>query len=130
MIHNGQIKKWREDTPGCAKRIHINNAGAALMPPTVLRALQNHIEMESELGGYEAADEAKGQILETYESIAGLIGCSANNIAIVENATVATSQALSAFNLQKGDSVITTNVDYSSNQIMLLNLAQRFGIKI
>src|SRR5437016_820522 len=33
-----QLAKWREDTPGCAYRVHLNNAGAALMPQPDLRA--------------------------------------------------------------------------------------------
>src|SRR2546422_7682143 len=31
--------RWRRETPGCRERIHLNNAGAALMPQTVLQAL-------------------------------------------------------------------------------------------
>ncbi len=32
-----RVEQWRADTPGCAARIHLNNAGAALMPRPVLR---------------------------------------------------------------------------------------------
>lgn len=124
------LKQWREDTPGCAYRIHLNNAGAAFMPAPVISAINDHLDKEVHFGGYEAADTAAREITTCYESVGQLIGASASNIAIVENATVATSQALSAFDFQPGDTIITTNVDYSSNQIMLLNLAKRLGIEI
>lgn len=129
-VSPNQIKKWRDDTPGCEHRIHLNNAGAALMPKPVIDAIKSHLDLEIKIGGYEAEDAASDKIQKAYASVAGLIGCGPNNIAMVENATVATSQALSASEFEPGDSVITTNVDYSSNQIMLLNLAKRFDVKI
>lgn len=125
-----QLNKWRDDTPGCAHRIHLNNAGAALMPKPVIKAVEDHLKLETEIGGYEAADSAVGEIEECYKSVSRLIGAEPKNIAMVENATVATSQALSIFDFKRGDALLTTNVDYASNQIMLLNLAKRFGAKI
>lgn len=124
------LKKWRNETPGCRFKNHLNNAGAALMPQSVIQSVDKHFKLEAEMGGYEAADAAAGEVSEAYASVARLIGSDANNIAMVENATVATSQALSAFNYKQGDTIITTSVDYASNQIMLLSLARRFGVEI
>ena len=50
------VEKLRADTPGCAKRVHLNNAGAALPPSPVIRAVEEHYALEAEIGGYEAAD--------------------------------------------------------------------------
>lgn len=100
------------------------------MPTPVINAIHKHLDQEAHYGGYEAAEAAAEEITTCYEALGQLIGAAASNIAIVENATVATSQALSAFDFQPGDTVITTNVDYSSNQIMLLNLTERFGVEI
>src|SRR5205823_9260647 len=49
--------------------------------------------------------------------------------AFVENATVAFSQALSAFDFRPGDRIVTTRSDYPSNQLMYLSLAQRVGVE-
>ena len=48
------IEKIRSDTPGCKNKIHLNNAGSALMPVPVISAITDHIELESRIGGYEA----------------------------------------------------------------------------
>ncbi|HYK82320.1 MAG TPA: aminotransferase class V-fold PLP-dependent enzyme [Gemmatimonadales bacterium] len=122
------LERWRSDTPGCRDRIHLNNAGAALMPRPVLDALIRHLEREAAIGGYEAADEAAPRVQETYELVARLVGATARHIALVENATVAFAQALSAFDFHAGDRIVTTRTDYPSNQLMYLSLARRAGV--
>jgi len=129
-VSTDQIEKWRKETPGCSQRIHLNNAGAALMPQPVIDTIQAHLALENQIGGYEAADAVSDQIENAYASVAGLVGGSPENIAMVGNATIAISLALSSFDYGPEDVIIITNVDYSSNQIMLLNLAQRYGVKV
>lgn len=124
-----QLDRWRRDTPGCRERIHLNNAGAALMPQPVLDALTRHLEREASIGGYEAADEAEPRLRETYELLGQLLGAAAKNIAIVENATVAFNQAVSAFDFRPGDRIVTTRTDYPSNQLVYLSLARRAGVE-
>ena len=110
--------------------MHLNNAGAGLMPQPVLDVVANHLQREAEIGGYEAADEAPSRGRASYEAIARLIGAGPRNIAIVENATVAFSQALSAFDFRPGDVIVTTRADYPSNQLMFLSLARRLGVEL
>ncbi len=124
-----QLDRWRRDTPGCRERIHLNNAGAALMPRPVLDALTRHLEREAAVGGYEAADEAESDLQETYELLGRLVGATARNVAIVENATVAFNQAVSAFDFRPGDRIVTTRTDYPSNQLVYLSLAHRAGVE-
>src|ERR1043166_2255172 len=124
-----ELDRWRRDTPGCRERIHLNNAGAGLMPRPVLQALTDHLAREAAIGGYEAADEAEPLVRETYALLAQLVGAAPKNIALVENATVAFSQALSAFDFRPGDRIVTTRADYPSNQLMYLSLAQRAGVE-
>lgn len=122
---------WRSETAAAlAGRIHLNNAGAALMPEPVVAAVRDHLELEVRLGGYEAADAAAPDIEAAYEELALLIGARARNIAIVENATVAFAQALSAFDFEPGDVILTTRHDYASNQLMYLSLARRRGVEV
>src|SRR2546426_1178903 len=123
------LDRWRRETPGCRDRIHLNNAGAALMPQAVLQAVTAHLEREAAIGGYEAEDEAEPKVRETYELLGRVVGAAARNMAIVENATVAFSQAMSAFDFRPGDRIITTRADYPSNQLTYLSLARRAGVE-
>jgi selenocysteine lyase/cysteine desulfurase len=128
---DANLEHWRKDTPAAeAGRIHLNNAGAALMPKPVVKAIEEHIKHEVALGGYEAADAAAGEIDEAYAAVGALVKASARNIAVVENATVAIAQALSAFDFAPGDVILTTRNDYISNQLMYLSLMKRRGVRI
>jgi selenocysteine lyase/cysteine desulfurase len=124
------LEQWRADTPGCQERIHLNNAGAALPPRSVVEVMHRHLDREAEIGGYEAADEAAAQVQEAYETTGKVVNARGRNTAIVENATVAISQALSAFDFTPGDVLVTTRCDYPSNQLMYLSLAQRAGLVV
>jgi selenocysteine lyase/cysteine desulfurase len=129
------ISDWRQDTPGCAGRvhldlIHLNNAGAALSPRPVIDTVLAHLRREQEIGGYEASDEAAERVQDAYGHLGRLLGCPGQNVAVVENATVAVSQALSAFDFEPGDVLVTTRSDYPSNQIMYQALSRRRGVEV
>lgn len=124
------VRRWRLDTPGCAGRVHLNNAGASLMPRPVTDAIHAHLELEAAIGGYEAEDAVAERVRESYGHVARLLGARAENVALVENATVAVAQALSAFDFHPGDVLVTTHNDYTSNQLMVLSLARRLGVDV
>jgi hypothetical protein len=48
------LERLRAETPGVAARVHLNNAGAGLMPAPVLDAMIRYLRREAEIGGYEA----------------------------------------------------------------------------
>ncbi|MGD8278691.1 MAG: aminotransferase class V-fold PLP-dependent enzyme [Gemmatimonadota bacterium] len=122
---------YRRETPAVmAGRIHLNNAGASLMPRPVVEAIVDHVNQESAMGGYEAAEAEAASIEQVYEDVAALVGAHARNIAAVENATVAFALALSAFDFETGDVILTTRNDYISNQLMYLSLAARRGVRV
>lgn len=124
------LERWRADTPAAAGRIHLNNAGASLVPRPVMDAVLAHLELESHIGGYEAADAARSDIGAAYESVARLVGAAPRNIAMVENATVGFFQALAAFDFTRDDVILTTRNDYISNQLAYLSLQRRAGVRI
>jgi selenocysteine lyase/cysteine desulfurase len=130
MISDEAVAKWRDDTPGVTNRIHLNNAGAALMPRPVHQAMVDYLAIERGIGGYEAADQQASEIAVAYDRIAELVGAKASNMAITANATDGFVRSMSSFDFQRGDSIVTSRSDYTSYQIHYLALSQRLGVKI
>ncbi len=124
------VQRMRSETPGCEECIHLNNAGSALMPEPVVRAVQDHITLESRIGGYEAAESRQDAVHAAYQSVAELVGTQAENIAFTENATASHMQALSSIPFERDDVILTTRNDYVSNQIQFLSLQARLGVQV
>jgi selenocysteine lyase/cysteine desulfurase len=124
-----ELSRWRGDTPGCERLVHLNNAGAALQPAVVREAVAGHLELESELGGYEAAEARTDALRRAYGALARLLGTAPRNLAMQQNSTVAFTQAFAAFDLGPGDLILTSRADYASNQILYLALARRRGVE-
>jgi selenocysteine lyase/cysteine desulfurase len=100
------------------------------MPTPVLRATIAHLELEANLGGYEAADACMAQIEQCYENIAALLNAAPRNVAVVANATAGFTQALSTIDFKAGDAIVTSRCDYTSNQIQYLALKKRLGVQV
>lgn len=121
------LERLRAETPGCAHVLHFNNAGSSLMPQAVLDAQLDHLKLEAQIGGYEAAAQAAAEIEHTYEAIAQLINAQPEEIAVVENATVGWQLGFAAVPLKAGDRILTAQASYASNYLNFLLTAERTG---
>lgn len=124
------IQQLRAETPGAEARIHLNNAGAGLMPQPVLQAMTDHLQLEAKEGGYEAAALRKDEIAAFYNTTAQLLDAEPRQIAFTVSATDAYNRALSSIPFQQEDVILTTNNDYVSNQIAFLQMRDRLGIRV
>src|SRR5690606_41446211 len=106
MLTAEQVRRLREDTPGCREVIHFNNAGAALMPRPVIDATVDHLKLQSRIGGYEAADAAEEVIEGAYDAVARLIGAERDELAIVGKATPAWDTACQSLPAKPGDRIL------------------------
>ncbi len=130
MLTLDDITALRNDTPGCAHHLHLNNAGAALMPQPVIQAVQQYLTEESLHGGYETAATHADAIAGFYKTTARLLNTQAHNVAFLASATDAYAKALSAIPFERGDVILTSTDDYVSNQFMFLSLAKRLGVRV
>jgi len=122
--------RLRAQTPGFVHRIHLNNAGAALMSRSTLAAMTAHLRLEAEIGGYEAAAQARDQIDVTYAALAQLVGGRSDEVALFDNSTHAWNAAFYSIPLGPGDRILTGRDEYGSNVLAYLQVARRSGAEI
>lgn len=125
-----EISHLRAMTPGTSHRVHLNNAGAALMTRGVLNAVVDHLNLEAQIGGYEAKAQVNDRIEDVYGSVARLLNAAPEEIALAENATVAWQWAFYALRFQPGDRILTTAAEYAANYLAYLQVAKRTGAVI
>jgi len=124
------LQRARQDTPGCEHVLHFNNAGASLMSRPVLEATIAHLQLEAQIGGYEAAERANDAIEHVYDAAAALISCSRDEIAIIENATRAWDMAFYSIPFKPGDRILTAMAEYASNYIAFLQVTRKTGATV
>ncbi|MEV4573334.1 aminotransferase class V-fold PLP-dependent enzyme [Nonomuraea jabiensis] len=117
-------------TPGVGHVAHFNNAGSALPSSGVLSTVIDHLRLEAETGGYEAADKAADRLAAVHTSAARLLNCAPDEIALVDSATRAWDLAFYAVPWRAGDRVLTSKAEYASNFIAYLQIAERFGVQV
>lgn len=126
------VASVRADTPGCENVLHLNNAGASLPTSIVLERVKAHLDLEAEIGGYEAADRTADEYERVYVGIARMLGCAPEEVALVESATRAWDAAFYALaeSFQPGDKILTAANEYVSNYLAFLQVARRRGTEV
>lgn len=120
------LQRAREDTRGCQNLVHLNNAGAALMPAQVSDAYVRWVREEEEEGGYEVAARRKSDLDLFYSACAEMLNCQADEVAFVESASRGWALAFYSLKLERGDRIITSAADYGSNFVSYLQVCLWF----
>ncbi|HJR24429.1 MAG TPA: aminotransferase class V-fold PLP-dependent enzyme [Acidimicrobiales bacterium] len=124
------VTRARALTPGCDRVLHLNHAGASLLPQPVLDAVVGHLRLEAEIGGYEAGAAAADRLEHTYDALAQLLGADPSELALVDSHTTAWNAAVHAFPVGERDRILVTRAEYGANAITLLRLRERTGCEL
>jgi cysteine desulfurase / selenocysteine lyase len=124
------VERARALTPGCDEVLHLNHAGASLLPQPVLDAVVGHLELEARTGGYEAAADSADALQRPYTALADLIGAAPDQIALLDSASRAWDMAVYSLPLEPHDRVLIGRAEYGANAISLLQLQQRTGCQL
>ena len=124
------LRRARAETRAAAQVVHLNNAGASLMPIAVADALYAYLRREEFEGGYETAAAEQPALESFYTASARLLNAKSSEIAFIENATRAWDMVFYALPLGPGDRILTSHAEYGSNLIAYLQRARQCGVKI
>ncbi|MGI5500377.1 aminotransferase class V-fold PLP-dependent enzyme [Lentzea sp. CA-135723] len=111
--------------------IHLNTAGAGIMPAAVADAMLDCVRREVEHGAYET-ELHYDKVLqhELYERIAHLVGAPVGDVAFFDSATRAWVRVVSRLQLGPADRVWVSPYEYAGNLISLHVLRDRTGCAI
>jgi cysteine desulfurase / selenocysteine lyase len=124
------LEAVRAETPACESMIFLDSAGSSLPPRRVVDAVIGHVRREAEVGGYRAAAERADDLAALPDSLGRLLHAEPRSIALTDSATRSWTQIVTAVPWRRGDRVLVTGVEYASNAITLLQLAERHGLSI
>lgn len=125
-----EIQLLRNETKGTSVIKHFNNAGASLPPDIVVETVINYLKEEAVYGGYETEYKYREELGNVYTLIAKLINADKEEIAIVENASTAWGLAFNGIAFERGDVIITSEMEYVTNLMGFLNAKKSYGVEI
>lgn len=121
-------------TPGCASVAHLNNAGAALPTEATLAAEIDHLRLEAQIGGYEAATVVAERLAAVRAGAAQLIGAQDDEVVLTGSDTQGWARALWGFALgggvAEGHRMLIDRIAYDSHYMALLQVAEHWGATI
>lgn len=111
--------------------VHLNTAGAGLMPAPVVDAVCAYLREEATQGAYET-EQRHEQTLETgvYENLARVLDAPVDDLALFDSATRAWTSAVCALSLTADDRIWVTPYEYAGNLILWTEIRRRTGARI
>ncbi|HAA24408.1 MAG TPA: aminotransferase [Cytophagales bacterium] len=124
------IDQLRNETQGTQHVIHLNNAGASLLPDPVMAVMTQYLAEEACYGGYEVAARHQSALQGFYATVARLLNAREEDIAYTTSATDAWTKLFYSLGWQAGDVILTGHSEYASNYIAFLQMQKKYGVNI
>lgn len=110
---------------------HLNYAGAGIVSPGVDLAIREYLDLEREIGPYEAEARVGTSHVEHARASAGrLLGCPSEAVALFDNATRAWGTLVTNLSFRPGDTVWVSAYEYVSNLYVVANLRKHVGLDV
>jgi len=123
----------RRDFPTLGKMIYADSACMSLKPRQVIEKMNEYYYNYPACAGRSAhryGRKLEEEIARARKEIAVFIGAKEKEIIFTKNATEALNLAANGLRLKRGDEVIITDKEHSSNIIPWLKLKKEIGIKV
>ena len=116
------------------RRAHFNHAGASIPPSSVVERVIDHLRLEAEIGGYEAAAMVADELVDGRAALGAVMGVAGDDVVVVESATQAWASIVWAMALSHGwgphDRVVVDQFAYVSSWAVLVRLQAVSGVQI
>ncbi|MEP1535010.1 MAG: aminotransferase class V-fold PLP-dependent enzyme [Paracoccaceae bacterium] len=111
--------------------IHFNTAGSGLNSQAVSEAMFGYLHQELRYGSYET-ELTYADILERriYRSVANLLGCKPDDVALFDSATRAWATAISSVRFKRDARVWITRYEYAGNILALQALIAQYDLRL
>ncbi|MCC7230375.1 MAG: aminotransferase class V-fold PLP-dependent enzyme [Fimbriimonadaceae bacterium] len=109
---------------------NFNNGGCSPSPRIVQDALRRQIEYANQAPSYYMWQHLEPEIEGVRKRLAKAFGCDPEEMAITRNASESLETCLQGFDLQPGDEVLTTTMDYPRMITTIKQRERRDGIKM
>lgn len=120
-----QIAHLRAATPGCARVIHFNHAGASLPSQATLDAITAQLLREATIGPMEASVEGTRLQEEARQRAAQLLGTDSAAIAFTSSGSAAWSMAFNALgDWRAGDRILVGRHEWGGNLACMTQAVQ------
>jgi selenocysteine lyase/cysteine desulfurase len=115
-------------------RAHFNHAGMSPAPTPAFARVLEHLDLEAQIGGYEAAETVEPELAAVAGSVARLLGADSGEVTITESATAAWEWGLWAmaetFGWGANDRILLDRFAYGTVDGSLRRLALAHGIEL
>ncbi len=124
------LKSARESLKVLRKFLYMNNGSVGPLPTETIEAVLQEQENELLNGriGAEAFLRKRTIKDQTRKAVAGLINATPEEVTLTQNTTEGINIVISGINWQKGDEVITTDVEHGAVLLPLFLIAKRYGV--
>ncbi len=118
------VKKIREQIPALTKRVHLNSAAVAPLFSETISEIQHFLDSRGTRATFDFSGWLE-KIEACRENIAELVNASKEEIAFMLNTSQGINTVANMIEWEKGDTVITSDLEFPSNSIPWYNLRKK-----
>lgn len=121
----------RAQTPGLGRAVHLNHAGASLMPRAAVEAIHDHLALEASCGPMDAAARVADRLDALRRNAAALIHAEPDEIALTSSCSSGFGSFFSALApLRAGERILVGRQEWGGNLATFERAAQRSGARV
>ncbi len=127
-----KVEQIRREMPSVENTVYLNTGTCGPLPRRTVVAMQE-VQNEELLQGRIAPGHYPGIMAAktaAKEAVAGVLGCTPNDVAIAGRTTDGMNIAIAGYRWQRGDEIITSNIEHPGGLMPMFVTKRRYGTRI